>query len=54
MGVPVRSFLADDAIGRHMGWHPRTAQRHVRELKTELGTQTRFQAGIQAARRGWL
>lgn len=46
--------LTDGAIARHMGWHPRTAQRHVRELMTELGAQTRFQAGLQAARRGWL
>ena len=46
--------LTDDAIARHMGWHPRTAQRHVRELMMELGAQTRFQAGLQAARRGWL
>jgi DNA-binding CsgD family transcriptional regulator len=46
--------LTDEAIARHMGWHPRTAQRHVRELMTELGAQTRFQAGLQAALRGWL
>jgi DNA-binding CsgD family transcriptional regulator len=46
--------LTDEAIARHMGWHPRTAQRHVRELMAELGAQTRFQAGLQAARRGWL
>lgn len=46
--------LTDAAIGRHMGWHARTAQRHVRSLMTELGAQTRFQAGLQAARRGWL
>lgn len=46
--------LTDEAIARQMGWHPRTAQRHVRELMAELGAQTRFQAGLQAARRGWL
>jgi len=46
--------LTDEAIARHMGWHPRTAQRHVRDLMVELGAQTRFQAGLQAARRGWL
>lgn len=46
--------LTDEAIARHMGWHPRTAQRHVRDLMAELGAQTRFQAGLQAARRGWL
>jgi DNA-binding CsgD family transcriptional regulator/sugar-specific transcriptional regulator TrmB len=46
--------LTDEAIARHMGWHPRTAQRHVRDLMAELGAQTRFQAGLQASRRGWL
>jgi DNA-binding CsgD family transcriptional regulator len=46
--------LTDEAIGRQLGWHPRTVQRHVRHLMTELGAQTRFQAGLQAARRGWL
>jgi sugar-specific transcriptional regulator TrmB/DNA-binding CsgD family transcriptional regulator len=46
--------LTDEAIARHMGWHPRTAQRHVRDLMAELGAQTRFQAGLQAGRRGWL
>ncbi|SDO11218.1 helix-turn-helix domain-containing protein [Actinacidiphila guanduensis] len=46
--------LTDQAIARQMGWHPRTAQRHVRELLAELGARTRFQAGLQAGRRGWL
>lgn len=46
--------FTDEAIGRQLGWHPRTVQRHVRRLMTELGAQTRFQAGLQAARRGWL
>jgi len=46
--------LTDEAIGRQLGWHPRTVQRHVRRLMSELGAQTRFQAGLQAARRGWL
>src|SRR5215472_3750654 len=46
--------LTDEAIGRQLGWHPRTVQRHVRRLMTELGAQTRFQAGLQAVRRGWL
>jgi sugar-specific transcriptional regulator TrmB len=46
--------LTDEAIGRQLGAHPRTVQRHVRRLMTELGAQTRFQAGLQAAHRGWL
>jgi sugar-specific transcriptional regulator TrmB/DNA-binding CsgD family transcriptional regulator len=46
--------LTDDAIARHMGWHTRTVQRHVRSLMDDTGAQNRFQAGIQVARRGWL
>lgn len=44
----------DDAIARHLGISLRTAQRRVRALLDSLSAQTRFQAGIQAARRNWL
>jgi DNA-binding CsgD family transcriptional regulator len=46
--------LTDAAIARHLGTHPRTVQRRVRELLDRLGANTRFQAGLQAVRRGWL
>jgi DNA-binding CsgD family transcriptional regulator len=46
--------LTDSAIARHLGTHPRTVQRRVRELLGRLGAGTRFQAGLQAVRRGWL
>lgn len=46
--------LTDAAIARHIGTHPRTVQRRVRDLLDHLGAGTRFQAGLQAARRGWL
>jgi hypothetical protein len=46
--------LTDEAIAHQLNWHPRTVQRHVRRLMTELGAQTRFQLGLQATRRGWL
>lgn len=46
--------LTDAAIARHLGTHPRTVQRRVRELLDRLGAGTRFQAGLQAVRRGWL
>jgi DNA-binding CsgD family transcriptional regulator len=46
--------LTDAAIARHFGTHPRTVQRRVRELLDRLGAGTRFQAGLQAVRRGWL
>ncbi|MEV0807781.1 helix-turn-helix transcriptional regulator [Micromonospora sp. NPDC050200] len=46
--------MTDDAISRQLGWHLRTVQRRVRRLMGELGVRTRFQAGLHAARRGWL
>ncbi|HEV3380870.1 MAG TPA: helix-turn-helix domain-containing protein [Trebonia sp.] len=46
--------LTDAAIARHLGTHPRTVQRRVRDLLDRLDAGTRFQAGIQAVRRGWL
>ncbi|MFF7725365.1 LuxR C-terminal-related transcriptional regulator [Streptomyces sp. NPDC008001] len=44
----------DDAIARHLGVGRRTVVRRVSALLTGLGATTRFQAGVQAARRGWL
>ena len=32
----------------------RTVERKVRTMLEQLGASTRFQAGVQAARRGWL
>jgi hypothetical protein len=29
-------------------------RRRVADLMTELGADTRFQAGVEAARRGWI
>lgn len=46
--------FTDEAIGRQLGWHARTVQRHVRRVMNDLGAQTRFQAGLQAARLGRL
>jgi sugar-specific transcriptional regulator TrmB/DNA-binding CsgD family transcriptional regulator len=46
--------MTDKAIARQLGWHLSTVQRKVRRLMVELGVRTRFQAGLQAARRGWL
>ncbi|MGO1974344.1 MAG: TrmB family transcriptional regulator [Propionibacteriaceae bacterium] len=46
------SGLTDSAIARQMGWSARTMNRRMRELFDELGAQNRFQAGVQAARRG--
>ncbi|MEH6373408.1 helix-turn-helix transcriptional regulator [Streptomyces sp. KLMMK] len=48
------SGATDDAIARRLGLGRRTVVRRVSALLTRLGATTRFQAGVQAARRGWL
>ncbi|MCG8917312.1 LuxR C-terminal-related transcriptional regulator [Actinokineospora sp. PR83] len=44
----------DDAIARRLGLSRRTVVRRVAVLQERLGATTRFQAGVQAAQRGWL
>jgi hypothetical protein len=44
----------DEHIARTMGLSLRTVRRRISELMIELGADTRFQAGAEAARRGWL
>lgn len=44
----------DEQVARTMGLSLRTVRRRVSELMIELGADTRFQAGAEAARRGWL
>jgi hypothetical protein len=44
----------DEQIARTMGVSLRTVRRRISELMIELGADTRFQAGAEAARRGWL
>jgi len=46
--------LTDESVARQLGLAPRTVQRRVRQLMDRAGAQTRFQAGVQAMRRGWL
>ncbi|MBX6385170.1 MAG: LuxR family transcriptional regulator [Microbispora sp.] len=46
--------LSDDAVARHLGVSVRTVRARFAEAMAELGAQTRFQAGVEAARRGWL
>lgn len=48
------SGATDETIGRLMGFSARTAHRRVRELIARLGVETRFQAGVQAVKLGWL
>ena len=44
----------DEQISRTLGISLRTVRRRVADLLAELGVDTRFQAGMEAARRGWL
>ncbi|MFC8957702.1 helix-turn-helix domain-containing protein [Streptomyces sp. NPDC057101] len=48
------SGMKDRTIARALGVTERTVGRRLTELMTALGAETRFQAGIQAVRRGWL
>jgi DNA-binding CsgD family transcriptional regulator len=46
--------LKDQAIGRQLGVSSRTATRRIAAVMERLGADTRFQAGAEAARRGWV
>ena len=56
--LQILSLLAagasDATIARQVGISRRTVERRLRALMDRLGTRTRFQAGIAAARRGWV
>ncbi|HEX6875106.1 MAG TPA: helix-turn-helix domain-containing protein, partial [Nocardioidaceae bacterium] len=44
----------DEQIARTLGVSLRTVRRRIAELMDELGADSRFQAGAEAVRRGWL
>lgn len=46
--------VTDEAIARRLRLSRRTVVRRIAVLMDRLGATTRFQAGVQAARRGWL
>jgi DNA-binding CsgD family transcriptional regulator len=48
------SGMTDAAIARRLGLSTRTMRRRTRRLFDELSASNRFQAGVQASRRGWL
>jgi DNA-binding CsgD family transcriptional regulator len=48
------SGLTDEAIAREFGVSERTVGRRIARLQEILGARSRFQLGVQAARRGWL
>lgn len=48
------SGMTDEAAAARLGMSARTYSRRVGELLAALGTTSRFRAGAEAARRGWL
>lgn len=46
--------VTDDVMARKLGIGLRTVRRRIAALMIELGVDTRFQAGVEAVRRGWL
>ncbi|MGH3331965.1 MAG: helix-turn-helix domain-containing protein [Nocardioidaceae bacterium] len=46
--------VKDEQIARAMGLSLRTVRRRVAEMLEELGVDSRFQAGVEAVRRGWI
>lgn len=46
--------IKDDAIAKELGLDVRTVRRRVSNLLDVLSVKTRFQAGAQATRRGWI
>ncbi|TDE28680.1 LuxR family transcriptional regulator [Nonomuraea mesophila] len=46
--------LCDESIARQLGISVRTVRARFAGAMAELGAQSRFQAGVEASRRGWL
>ncbi|WP_051966300.1 helix-turn-helix transcriptional regulator [Kitasatospora mediocidica] len=46
------SGLKDDVVARRIGMSSRTFRRHISSIMDELGADSRFQAGVAAARAG--
>jgi len=46
--------LKDETIARQLGISVRTLRRRTQDLFADLGADNRFQAGVEAARRGWV
>jgi hypothetical protein len=44
----------DEQIARRLGVSLRTVRRRVADVMSELGAESRFQAGVEAAKRGWI
>ncbi|WP_431936029.1 hypothetical protein [Micromonospora sp. RP3T] len=56
--VPVLAQLLtgapDTSACRKLNMSPRTFSRRVAELLDHIGVESRFQAGVEAVRRGWI
>jgi DNA-binding CsgD family transcriptional regulator/sugar-specific transcriptional regulator TrmB len=52
--ILLSSGLTDMAVGKKLGVSERTVSRMVASVMTRLGASSRFEAGLEAARRGWL
>jgi DNA-binding CsgD family transcriptional regulator len=50
----LKAGLKDHAVARQLGVSARTATRRIATIMDRLGTETRFQAGVEAAKRGWV
>ncbi|MFI6476564.1 helix-turn-helix domain-containing protein [Nonomuraea sp. NPDC050663] len=46
--------MCDESIARQLGVSVRTVRARFADAMTELSAQSRFHAGVEAARRGWL
>jgi hypothetical protein len=48
------SGLTDREIATQLSWTERRVRQHIQRMKSQLGVESRFQAGYQAVLRGWL
>jgi DNA-binding CsgD family transcriptional regulator len=46
--------MCDESIARQLGVSVRTVRARFADAMARLGAQSRFHAGVEAARRGWL
>ena len=46
--------ITDEAVANRLGLSARTVRRIVSGVMAEVGAQSRFQVGVEAARRGWI
>ena len=52
--VQLAEGAKDEQIARALGLSLRTVRRRIADLLIELGVDSRFQAGVEAVRHGWL